>query len=80
MANQLLFKVPVGAVANTELTTLLHALMDIAREYDLTLVVATGDCIQPIGVRAEDMSLENAEAVKQQALAAVRQWEERGTK
>jgi len=79
MTNQLIFKVPVGAVANTELTTLLHALMDIAHEYDLAFVAATGECVSPISVRA-DMTLENAEAVKQQALAAVRQWEERGTK
>ncbi len=73
MTNQLLFKVPVGTVANTDLTDLL------AQEYDLAFVVATGECVSPISVRA-DLTLENAEAVKQQALAAVRQWEERGTK
>ena len=79
MTNQLLFKVPVGTVANTDLTDLLHTLMAIAQEYDLAFVVATGECVSPISVRA-DLTLENAEAVKQQALAAVRQWEERGTK
>ncbi len=80
MTNQLLFKIPVGTAANTDLTTLLHALMAIAQEYDLAFVAATGECVSPIGVRAEDMSLENAEGVKQQALAAVRQWEERWSK
>ena len=79
MTNQLLFKIPVGTAANTDLTTLLHALMAIAQEYDLAFVAATGECVSPISVRA-DMTLENAEDVKQQALAAVRKWEARGTK
>jgi hypothetical protein len=79
MTNQLLFKVPVGTVANTDLTDLLHTLMALAHEYDLAFVAATGECVSPISVRA-DMSLENAEGVKQQALAAVRKWESRGTK